>query len=115
MAWLLLDVPKTTAAGLPEFWGDACTHGSKSGAAPPQYDAISLGAPRFSLYRFPALARFVQAVGDSGTGAGNGGPPNSFIVHKEIEVTVRSTPGKSRIRNSSCRSEEGDSTLIFKR
>jgi hypothetical protein len=57
----------------------------------------------------------VHTDGDSDSGAGSGGPPNSLIVHKEIEVTVRSTPGKSRIRESSCLSEADESTLIFNR
>jgi hypothetical protein len=32
----------------------------------------------------------------SGSGRGRGGPPDSLIVHSEIEVTVRATPGNSR-------------------
>lgn len=44
---------------------------------------------------------------------GRGGPPDSLMVQREIEVTVRSTPGNSRILESRRRRDAGESVRIF--
>jgi hypothetical protein len=78
------------------------------------HDAPEITTPGLALF-LRGFSPYRQTAGASDIGAGSGGPPNSFMVHKEIDVTVRSTLGKSRIRESSSRSDGADSTLIFNR
>jgi hypothetical protein len=46
-------------------------------------------------------------------GRGRGGPPDSLMVHSEIEVTVRATPGNSRNLARRSRREAAESVRIL--
>ena len=52
-------------------------------------------------------------VGSSFVGICSGGPPDSLMVQREIEVTVRSTPRNSRILRPSALSLTACSALSF--